>query len=191
MKKALFLCGHIGSGSSQLFDKLKQYPCIEGYKSEWDYDHPDRVTTLLSLPHKKNDASAIFMDELLYNHKLSFKSLCKSCLFVFVISDPKTALPWIAQELPVESTARHYRYRVRGLYEYALRVPNSPVVTGEDLEVGKTTAIEDYLKIEPLGRIELPKIEQEVPGLQECQECYERYLYYLKQAGRYGNACYS
>ena len=77
MQKVLFIITHLGSGSFELFNSLIKVPSIDGFKMDISYRHPDDLKLLTKNIHKKNDASAIYMDELLYNHSLLSKKLEK------------------------------------------------------------------------------------------------------------------
>lgn len=180
MRKVLFLISHLGSGSTDLFDTLQACPRIDGYRTENIYDHPDKLFLLTSSVHKRDNAAAIYMDELLYNHSLTFKPLCNFCKFVFFVREPRGSLNQLVSEkiYNAERAARYYRYRLRGIYEYICRVRTAPVVTWDDLKAGNLKSVEEYLDMPLQIKAVKDTTLDVVPSqyINECQDAYERYL---------------
>lgn len=170
---------HLGSGSD-LFDILSSHPNIEGFRTGWVYDHPERLTTLVEQSHKRDNAHAIYMDELPHNYSWSCKALLPYCKFIFYVRSPDQALSLIMKEngYTAERAARHYCYRLRGLYEYLLRIPEAPVLTWQELKEGLPD-LEGYLRLktglvwkEPVTAPDFPVGDL----LRECRDAYGHYL---------------
>lgn len=189
MRKVLFLMSHLGSGSSDLFDILCTDPWIDGFRTGLMYDHPEKLKNLSDSPHKRDNAHAIYMDELLHNRLFACKPLCNVCKFIFFFRKAKPSLNQILLDNPdysPQQAANHYRYRLRGMYEYVLRTPGSIVLTWDELQSGRTNGIEEYLGLkQPLKTKQLAECHTEMaPGelVEECQEAYDRYIYAINEA---------
>lgn len=188
MKKILFITSHLGSGSNNLFKILNNHPRIDGFRTGLCYDNIDKINILTNNIHKRENKSAIYMDELLYNTSFSCKFLCKYYKFIHVI---KEALPTITEilathpEYNLVTAANYYCFRLRGIYEYVLRTPGSVVVTGNDLENDlKIKQIEEYLNLkEPIVYKKEVKTSNTFLDndsiIIKCQESYEKYVYAL------------
>lgn len=186
MKKVLFLATHLGSGSDTLFNVLTSHPRIDGFKTNMSYDHYDKIEQLISNPHKNNRSNSIWMDMLLYNYSFVCKPLIEMCYFVFLIREPKGSLAEIIStgDYTVESASRYYRYRLRGLCEYAIRSKGVILVQDRLSDLNKVMryiGLKGDLSVssQPDGlRCEIPE-----KILAECDYSYELYLRHLKEAG--------
>lgn len=183
MRKTLLLLSHLGAGSSLLFDALSQNPRIEGYRTGQTYDHPEKLMSLTTNIHKRDNSSAIYMDELLFNKDISCKLICSFSKFVFLIREPGSSLAEIKRlhpEYTSETAKRYYCYRLRGIYEYVCRVPTAIVLTWEDMKYQNFEKLEKYLSLkEPISIKEITDTDSIYSA--ECLDCYERYLDHIKR----------
>jgi hypothetical protein len=185
VKTVLFLASHIGSGSNLLFDALTSSDRIEGFRTGMSYDHYDKIESLLSNPHKNNKSNSIFLDELLYNHSFVCKPLIPRCKFVYLLREPRGALSSImsSTDYDLDMANRYYRYRLRGLCEYAIR-SSGYVLTYDRL--GDLSGLSRYLGIKDVFQVSVPPetcVEISDRVLAECDRSYEKYLRDLMQHG--------
>ena len=195
MKKILFVCSHSYSGSGGLFDALNRHPRIQGYHlaARSPYSHPLNFLTLTEQPHKLDNRSAIYADELLYNQQLSTKAAYKECKFVYVVREPEPVLNFLVgnDRIKPSFAVRYYTYRLRRLCEMAKRTPGAVLLTWDDLAVGRgLNLIEEYLGLrQPIPydpALLIPYKRTFSTGLVEpslrveTENTYQRYLYYLK-----------
>ena len=185
MKTVLFLASHLGAGSDVLFDILASHPRIEGFKTHVSYDHYDKIESLLSHPHKNNKSNAIWADILLHNHSFTCKPLIPRCKFVYLLREPRGSLSDImsSTDYDLDMASRYYRYRLRGLCEYAIR-SSGYVLTYDRL--GDLSGLTQYLGFKEALSVSVPpetlaEISEEV--LAECDKSYEKYLRDLMQRG--------
>lgn len=178
---------HLESGSSDLFEILRSHPRIDGFRTGLSYDHIDKLFILTDNIHKRDNSAAIFMDELLYNTSFASRHLCPYGKFIYLVREAKPTLNLILKNHPtytVETAARYYCYRLRGIYEYVLRTPGAVFLTWDDLNSGNLEMVQQYLGLrEPLRPTTLRREYEDLAPrevIDECQECYERYLYNLK-----------
>lgn len=194
MKKILFICSHPYSGSSALYEGLNQHQKIQGFKSSnfQSYSSPNHLLDLTNYPHKLTNRSAIYMDELLYNQSFYLKYAYSKCKFVYVIREPEIPLNFmIAQEKKKPIFAvRQYTFRLRRICEMAKRTAGAVVLTWDDLRNEKGMDIlQEYLGITGLyfnSELLLPYKRSfnnaiKLDLLEQTQDCYEKYLYFLKQ----------
>jgi len=178
MRKVLFIASHLGSGSTDLFNLLKTLPRIDGFHLNQTYDHISSIQRLTSKIHKEDNSAAIYMDELLYNHSLTYKDLYKTCRFIYLIREPRITLSNILRYHPnysLASASRYYQFRLRGLYHFFQQTVDAVFLDGlEDL-----SPIQDYLGLDEL-RHYFPKESIDVGDIAECQDCYEKYLVKFK-----------
>jgi predicted heme/steroid binding protein len=181
LKKALFVVTHLGSGSEELCEWLCTSPRIDGRFSGTVYDLPESFSWLTGLPHKRSDASAIYLDELRYNHSFTRKELLKHCKLIYFVRSPRQTLHKILQDYPHYSAvdaAAYYNFRMRGLAEYALRSPQAMLLTWDE-SLSSRSALEKYI-----GTTLRPDFTPSVTHrnylpeemILECQEVYDRYL---------------
>jgi len=187
MQKVLFIISHLGSGSSQIFNSLIKVPFIDGFRMDISYSHPDDLEILTKNIHKKNDASAVYMDELLYNHSLLSKNLANFCNIIYLIREPKSTLNKIITEntsYSLESAARYYCYRLRGILEYYRKTSNKcPFLRWENVSEDKKL-VENYLELElPLEVCPDEYIDKNLDYkiLRYCQDRYDDYLFKMRR----------
>jgi hypothetical protein len=195
MKKILFVCSHLYSGSSSLYDSLNNHPKIQGYDlaTSSPYSGPMNLLALTNQNHKLNNRSAIYMDELLYNHHLSTNIAYKECSFIYVVREPTFVLNSLIgnNKMKPSFAVRHYTYRLRRLCEMAKRTPGAVLLTWDDLlENRGISLIEDYLNLKQFICYDSLSLSPyrithstDFVGLQvrsKVDDAYQRYLYYLK-----------
>lgn len=195
MKKILFVCSHLYSGSSALYDALNRHPKIQGYNlaDRSPYSGPLNLLTLTEQHHKLDNRSAIYMDKLLYNHHLSTKTAYKECKFIYVVREPTAVLNLLVgnDKMKQSFAVRYYTYRLRRLCEMAKRTPGAVLLTWNDLiENRGIDLIEEYLNLKqpisydpallaPFKRtypIDLVDLQLRT----KSDDAFQRYLYYLK-----------
>lgn len=195
MRKILFVCSHLYSGSSALYEALNHHPKIQGFRSITSNSYPDAASliALSNYPHKLSNRSAIYMDELLGNRSFYVKEAYSKCSFIYVIREPEVPVSFlIANEKKKPSFAvRQYAFRLRRLCEMAKRTPGAVLLTWQNLIDGKgMDLIQDYLKLKDpiefdpnLLSIYNRAFSTNIIGvdlLEKVQDSYERYLYFLK-----------
>jgi len=150
MKNILFLMSHLGG--SNLFDTLCTSSIIDGFRTEASYNHPSDLHLLTDNIHKNDNLASIYLDELVYNHSLTCRSICDACKFIYFIPDHWVLNHLVASYGYSPTTAlRYYSSRLQGLYDYMQRTPECVVVIGE---VDKDVRFElaDWLELpEELG----------------------------------------
>jgi hypothetical protein len=193
MKKILFVCSHLYSGSAALCDILNNHPRIQGFNFTLknSYSNPLNLINLTDQPHKLNNRSAIYMDELIYNYQFSTKDAYKYCKFLYLIREPEAVLKFLIvnQKFKPQFAIRYYTYRLRRLCEMAKRTPGAVLLTWNDLDSNRgISLIEDYLGLKQSiiydqsylspFKINFPSIS--LPFLADVENTHEKYLYYLK-----------
>lgn len=195
MKKVLFICSHLFSGSSVLYDQLNLHTRIQGFKNN-NFNRYEVVQNIFSLTtqnHKLDSKAAVFMDELLLNHQFTCATLYDYCKFIYVIRNPVQTINLIIGKNKIKSeyAIRYYNFRMRRICEMAKTTKGAVLLTFDDLLLGKgLNVIEDYLKIptkitfNPLLLNDLQKgstVDLLEPSLRlEVEDRFERYLYFLK-----------
>lgn len=178
MKQVAFVVSHLGSDSGLFCESLDKNPRVQWFKSNVIYDHISTVEKLVDKPHKLKNAAAIWLDELLYNFNFSSKYLYSCCKFIYVIRPPKPTLSCIG-----EGFVNYYTYRLRRICEMARCTPGAVLLTWDDLVAGRLDLVENYLnlkeKIDPIQGI-VPTKSVQWSILDNAQQSYEKYLYYLK-----------
>jgi hypothetical protein len=195
MKKAVFICSHLYSGSSALYAAMEQNARIEGYKSKNDnvYESNANLVSLFSKKHKMNNSSSIYMDEILFNHQICSKSLYKSAKFIYLIRDPEKCVSQIVayHKYKPEFAAKYYTFRLRRLCEMASKTPGAVFLTYDQLCNGfGVDLISNYLELKfPIEfnpnsvQIYSNKFSTDLLGSvlrSQIYDSYERYLYFLK-----------
>ena len=173
MRKVLFIASHLGSGSIDLFNLLKTQPRIDGFHLNQTYDHITAIQKLISQIHKEDNSAAIYMDELLYNHSLTYKDLYKTCKFIYLIKVPSVVLSNIVIHQPdysLESASSYYCFRLSGLH-YSFQ-KTSDVIFLDGLD--DLSLIENYLGLDLDFNFSTSSVD--VGDVEECQKCYEKYL---------------
>lgn len=195
MKKILFICSHPYSGSSALYEALNHHSKIQGFKSINLNSYPDSqsLLTLTNRLHKTSNRSAIYMDELLSNRSFYAADAYKKCSFIYVIREPEASISFLIaneKKKPIFA-ARQYAFRLRRLCEMAKRTPGAILLTWKDLANAKgMDLIQNYLNLkDPISfdpALLSPYIRSfsnnliGVDLLNESEDAYERYLYFLK-----------
>jgi hypothetical protein len=187
MRKPLFIMSHLGSGSTDLFDILQAHPRIDGFRTGMCYDHADKLFSLMENIHKRDNSTAIYMDELLFNTSFASRHLCPYCKFIYLIREPKASLNLMLRHHPeynLTTAARYYCYRMRGIYEYFRRTRDAVFMTWDDIPknleaIRVYLGLKEPLVMRPLKTCDLDMVPIET--LNECQECYERYIYHIKE----------
>jgi hypothetical protein len=183
MRRVAIIFSHLGSGSGVVFDALTDHPRIDGFRTGLSYDHYDKIVELTSNHHKNENASAIWLDEVLHNYQFTCKPLLDHICPIFVLREPRGSLAAILADHPeydAVRAARYYCYRLRGICEYACRCPNPFLVTESDL-----SGVESHLGIK--GNVGKPRTlasgVPDVPAtlLDECEACYERHLGHIRR----------
>lgn len=188
MKKVLLLCSHLNSGVDNLFSVLNQHPRIQGIQNKLPYISPLNLEIVTSHKHKFENSASIYMDVLNFNFEFLNRQLYNLCKFIYVIGEPKDTLnSLVAQNLykPLQAT-RYYCFRLRRICEMARKTPGAVFLTKNNLINGVGhELIQEYLKLKtPIESIQLEKsttpdlISSDL--LQEANDSYEYYLYYLK-----------
>ena len=193
LKKILFICSHLHSGSNLLFECLNLHPRIQGYKFATiaPYSNPLNLINLSTQKHKLNNRSSIHMDELLYNHQLSIRCAYKECKFIYVVKEPTQVLNCLISidKMNPLFAARYYTYRLRRLCEMAKRTSNAVLLTGDDLLSNRgMNLIEEYLGLKQNIEFKSNLLIQKsfsnnlIPlNLRSSTEnAYQKYLFFLK-----------
>ncbi|RDJ35601.1 MAG: hypothetical protein DWQ19_12350 [Crenarchaeota archaeon] len=144
---------------------------------------------LFSLDHTSDNTAAIYGEHLLFNQTLSSKAFYKFAKFIYVFDNAKSSLNKIINhknEYAHLGAFRYYCFRLRRLFEMACNTPGAVLLTGDDLREQKgAELIENYLDVSvDFSKLELDDTFESVVSasiVEEAQDCYERYLYKMKQ----------
>lgn len=193
MKKLIFVCSHLHSGSSVLCEILNQHPRIQICKNfeKQNYFHPLDIFQETSNPHKINNKSALYLDHLLYNYQLSIKAAFSYCRFIYVVRSPEPTINLLVQhnQMDENQATRYYTYRLRRIYEMAKNT-SFVLLTWEDLKNNNyAEIIENYLELsQPIEKnsdkfINFEKSEffSNSLDLSDVENKYQKYLYSLKE----------
>jgi hypothetical protein len=193
MKKILFICSHLNSGSSVLFNALDCHPRIQGYNlsTHISYAEPLDLLKLTEQNHKLDNRSSIYMDELLHNHHLSTKVAYNECKFIYVLREPADVLNLLINNHKMKPSfaLRYYTYRLRRLCEMAKRTPGAVLLTWDNLiENRGIDLIEKYLNLKQpiffnpdlLSFLKTTNNSMEYKFISKVEDAYQHYLYYLK-----------
>lgn len=195
MKKILFVCSHFYSGSSALYEAMNHHPKIQGFRSINLNSYPDAASlmALSNYPHKLSNRSAIYMDELLHNRSFYAKEAYSKCSFIYVVREPEIPISFLIaneKKKPIFAV-RYYTFRLRRLCEMAKRTPGAVLLTWQNLIDGKgMDLIKNYLNLKDSINFDSKLLGIynrtfssnliDIKLLQEVQDAYERYLYFLK-----------
>lgn len=185
MKKVCFVVSHLGSGSGSLVASLNAHPQCEIHQSATRYESPSSLRWLFRMGHKCRDASAVYGDHLLFNASISNREVYRACKPIVVVRPARHSLNEIIRGgYRPEGAAAYYRFRLRRICEFARRCPWAVLLEWDDLaKEGTLRIIEDYLGLsKPLIPISQPVEPPDACPerlVEECQEAYERYHYYL------------
>jgi hypothetical protein len=165
MKRVLFILSHHCSGSDQLYNALDQNPKIQGFRSGNVYENRQSLVQLTDRNHKLDNASAIYMDELLENFQIEQKIIYQEPRLIFFIKQPGLALKEMVLDHKVDLNAarKYYSFRLGRLEHIARRAKNGVLLTYEDFRSGLGgDLIENYLRLkDPLMLKEQPENEYE------------------------------
>jgi hypothetical protein len=186
MKKVCFVVSHLGSGSSELVESLNRNPRCEIHSTRVQYSSPDSLNWMFSRGHKMRNSSAVYGDHLLFNASLSCRKLYEFCKFIYVIRPARQSLEGIMSSgYGEEEASRYYRFRLRRICEMAKRTPSAVIATWDDLARGEVLkSIESYVglssPLEGLNLSEGTPCAMKESAVEQCQDAYERYHYFLK-----------
>ena len=191
MKKIVFVCSHLQSGSRGLCNALDLHPRIQMYDST-TYQSSDNLILLTKQHHKLNNRSAIYMNELIHNHQLCTKAAYANCKFIYVIRSPEITIGNLVEkeEMKLPFAIRYYTYRLRRICEMAKRTPGAVLLTWDDLNAGRgINLIDEYLELKQ-GIIYDPMfldqfreendVRIKLEEKNKLEETYQKYLYWLK-----------
>lgn len=173
---------HLGSGHSFLSNHLSTHPRVQLFNTKKIYGNLSDLEALTSLRHKKNDVSAIYLEELLHNHRLTDRKITKFFKFVYLIREPKASLNEIIannKNYTALNALRYYQFRLKGMFEYAKR-SRGFFIDYKDLEKKeKFLALIAYLGLQDFIPSGSPttNVPDTIPFtiLKEAQDAYERY----------------
>lgn len=191
MKKIVFVCSHLQSGSAALCAVMNLHPRIQLYETSTYHSSMDLIA-LTKQSHKINNRSAIYLNELLFNYELCTKSAYTNCKFIYLIRSPEIVLGNLIekQEMKLSCAVRYYTYRLRRLCEMAKRTPGAVLLTWDDLNSNRgINLIDEYLELkqpliydsvflEQFKEENSVKIKLEIKN--SAEETYQKYLYWLK-----------
>lgn len=184
MRRVAILFSHLGSGSGIVFDALARHPRIDGFRTGQTYDHYDRIVELTTNRHKNENASAIWLDEVLHNHQFTCKPILEHVKPIFVLREPRGSLADILDSRPeydAERAANYYCYRLRGLCEYAHRAKAPFIIIYDEMSI---TGLDAYLGVKGVER-PVPIIGRitDVPHqiLGRCEASYEKHVGHIRQ----------
>jgi len=195
MKKVVFICSHLYSGSDALYESMNLHQKIQGFKSYKGniYESPLHLLRLCENIHKINNRSAVYLDNLVYNYQISTKSVYDYCKFIYVLTKPEHVINSLIsiEKKKVSHAINYYNFRLRRICEMAKRTPGAIFLTFEDMAQGKgMNLISDYLELRepvefnPLYLAPFQKtFSTDLLGSvlrSQVEDTYERYLYFLK-----------
>jgi hypothetical protein len=192
MRRVLFIASHLCSGSDSLFNMLDSHPRIQGHRMGISYDGPQSLVALTSQPHKLENSSAVYMDEMLFNYNISSKPLYVEAHYVFLIRSPRDTINEIAatKNYHPNSAWAYYRFRLHRLRSIAHKAKGAVVLTYEDLVKGQgLELIGDYLGLKepftyrPVARNPYPDAYDNISHMRVAEEAYESTLYALRNLG--------
>lgn len=185
MKNILFVCGHLHAGTDLLITALNENARINIQRLGLLYDHPSTLDYLFTQGHKINDTSAVYGDELLYNSNLGSKAFYRFANFIFLIREPKIPLTKLvkSKKFELKAAIRHYCFRLRRIYEMVYQTKSTLFLTWEDLfdqQAMDKLANKLNCNLRAVLKPEEEIVDIPLPALQECEKCYEKYLYNIK-----------
>lgn len=190
MPNVVFITTHLFSGSNTFINSLNVSERIDIRHPHLSYDHPEVLLQLFQLGHKLNNRAAIYGDELLFNKDFSSKAFYSFAKFIYFIHSPKDVLTEMltnVKNISAVGACRYYCFRLRRIYEMAVKTPGAVFLTLDEFLNGKgDSLIEEYLGlVDNLNFKETSKqnvLEKNIPYniLLEAEKCYEKYFYCLK-----------
>jgi hypothetical protein len=164
MSKLLFVASHQGSGYQNLIDGLTKHPNIDYFKTNQIYDEFDKIEYLIKQPHKKDNAAAIYVDVLLFNHSFCRKLIHEDYKFIILVREPSATLGEL-KDYP--SAILYYQLRIHGLYELSKRT-KSVIFNWNNL-----SELESFLGMKVVVTPPTTKGEIISP---DCQYYYDKYF---------------
>lgn len=195
MKKAVFLCSHLCSGSNKLYEFMIKHSRIDGFRKDFPntYDSNGSILRLFTNKHKANNNSSIYLDEIFYNFQISSKSLYNTSKFIYLIRSPEQSISQIIayNKYTPENACRYYTFRLRRICEMASQTKDAVFLTFDELYEGKgVELINDYLELSKsiefnpdslnVYRKNLNAVLLESTLRSQICDSYERYLYFLR-----------
>lgn len=195
MKKIVFICSHLYSGSGMLYNAMNSHSKIQGYKADAlnRYISPIDLIGLTNFKHKVKNRSAIYMDEILYNFQISSKDIYHYCKFIYLVARPVNTINFIIShdKKNPNYAVLYYKFRLRRLCEMAKRTPGAVFLTYDQLFESKVMdLISEYLDLSDPILFDPSSLEffnrgfgTDLLGLNlrsEVENTYEKYLYFLK-----------
>lgn len=189
MKQTLFVVSHMFGGSDLLAETMNAHPNIEVWSSGIVYDSMEKIVLMNRADHKDRTSRAIFGDQLFHNHAFYCKPAYDVCKFIYIINAPKQSLNLMLSKryfTSIDEADRHYRFRLRRIYEMARNTPGAVFLTKDMLLAGKgLDLIEEYLELNTPLPV-LPLKDRKTPDdllpseLAASENAFERYLYRIK-----------
>jgi len=189
MRNILFLSSHLFSGSNELATVLNENSRIDLIEHLLTYDHPIVLDYLYNRGHKLDNTAAIYGGQILFNKDFGCKAFYDFSKFIYVIRSAKPTLNAIKRyrkEYSELTACRYYCFRLRRIYEMARSSPGSVFLTEENFATRQgMDLIGNHLNLkEPLRIPNVPEVVEDDFSSQliaKAQDCYEKYLYHLKQ----------
>lgn len=187
MKKVVFITTHIAAKAEVLTHSLNLNERIDIQNTYTEYVHPTDLHKLLQKPHKCRSSAAIYGDHIFHNINFQCKRLHDICTFIYVIRGAQSLKEMFIGQSNIKSAYSYYCFRIRRIYEMAKRTPNSFLITHQDMSKKVTyELLQDFLKLKtplimPQGdMLTGPKREIPIDILEKSQDCFEYYLYKLR-----------
>jgi len=179
------ILSHPGSASGQLCDSLSSDRFLL-VPFPGTLDHPDKVQAVVGMPHRVQHAGAVYGVELLLNYQLTCRRLVEFSRSIYVLSDPRRAVPRLVESglYDEESAVRLYTFRLRRLAELAKVSRRGLLVTEADLERPEGVGlVADFLRTRTQPKPLQPwrsGVELSPRLLDWAVESYERHLFYMR-----------
>ena len=165
---------------------MNRNPRCEIHSTKVQYSSPESLNWMFSRGHKMRNSSAVYGDHLLFNASMSCRKLYEFCKFIYVIRPARQSLGSVmAAGYGEDEASRYYRFRLRRICEMAKRTPGAVMATWDDMARGEVLKdIESYLGLS--SPLEAPNLSEGTPCImkesviEQCQDAYERYHYFLK-----------
>lgn len=169
MKKIVFLISHHGSDSYLLRNALNNERRVQFFSTNINYSTYADLEILLRNTHKLSNTAAIWMEELLDNHRISSNYIYQSCKFLYLINNPKYS----------KATPNYYEMRLRRIYEMSLRTSGFLMFREDMFNDDKMDCLSRFLNLRT--RIRIKSVEQKkYDSMKVCEPFYEKYYPYFK-----------
>jgi len=177
MRNTVFVISHVGADAETFVSILNENSRIKIEKRNIVYKHPEDLQNLWETKHKNASSLAVYGDLILYNQQFLCKKIYNLAKFIYLVREPAGTLGNISMATP----ELYYRFRLRRMCEMAKETPNALLITHQDLVLGKDLGLRNFLNLREEITYEFKPSENSVKVDKSCEECYERYLYYLKE----------